>query len=206
MSEGDIVFDNDTFRAPGSNMTPTQLETAEMARAGERSDLLNCEARTNLPAEFDPSGVHIAEVVIACNTGSSRVGRYPVVDDFDNLINPMLAEWQNRGGVVQGAVQAVYERVGQDEDSRLLTASFIDYAVPQADDAPMIGFTSEPVPSTANPMGMKGCDEAGAVGSMATVANAVLDALWEPGVRQAAMPFTPNRVWEMVQNESVTAQ
>jgi carbon-monoxide dehydrogenase large subunit len=118
----------------------------------------------------------------------------------------MLAEGQVHGGVVQGIGQAVSERVVYDPDGQLLTATFMDYAMPRADSVPMIGFTSEPVPSTANPMGMKGCGEAGTVGSMAAVANAVQDALWDRGVRQADMPFTPLKVWELLQDDAVAAE
>ncbi len=135
-----------------------------------------------------------------------RLDRYTVVDDFGNLINPMLAEGQVHGGVVQGVGQALSEHVVFDEDGQLLTASFMDYAMPRAEDVPMFSFTSEPVPSTANPMGMKGCGEAGTVGSMAATANAVQDALWDRGVRQADMPFTPLRVWEMLGNGRIAAE
>jgi carbon-monoxide dehydrogenase large subunit len=196
----EVVFDDETFRAPGSNMTPTLLEAADMARADGRADLLVHEARATLPARSYPNGAHVAEVVIDPETGVTTVDKYTVVDDFGNLINPMLAEGQVHGGVAQGLGQALSERVVYDEDGQLLTASFMDYAMPRADDLPMIGFTSEPVPSTANPMGMKGCGEAGTVGSMAAVANAVQDALWNKGVRQADMPFTPLRVWELLQD------
>ena len=187
-------------------MTPTLLEAADMARADGRADLLVHEARATLPARSYPNGAHVAEVVIDPETGVTTVDKYTVVDDFGNLINPMLAEGQVHGGVAQGLGQALSERVVYDEDGQLLTASFMDYAMPRADDLPIIGFTSEPVPSTANPMGMKGCGEAGTVGSMAAVANAVQDALWNKGVRQADMPFTPLRVWELLQDASETVR
>ena len=88
----------------------------------------------------------------------------------------------------------------------LLAGSFMDYAMPRADNSPMISFTSEPVPSTANLMGMKGCGEAGTVGALAAVANAVQDALWDRGVRQADMPFTPLRVWDMLNEVQIAAE
>ncbi|MFT5798785.1 MAG: carbon-monoxide dehydrogenase large subunit, partial [Candidatus Azotimanducaceae bacterium] len=125
---------------------------------------------------------------------------------FGNLINPVLAEGQVHGGVVQGIGQALTERVVYDEDGQLLTATFMDYAMPRADDVPNISFTSVPVPSTANIMGMKGCGEAGTVGALAAVANAVQDALWDHGVRQADMPFTPHRVWELLQDAPIAAE
>ena len=202
VAEDDLRFDDETFRAPGSNLTPTLPEAAAMARADGRTDLLRHEARATLPGRSFPNGAHVAEVVIDPETGTARVDRYTVVDDFGNLINPLLAEGQVHGGVAQGIGQALCEHVVFDEDGQLLSASFMDYALPRAADIPMIGFNSVPVPSTANPMGMKGCGEAGTVGALAAVANAVQDALWDRGVRQADMPFTPLRVWEMVRNGS----
>ncbi|MBW4707708.1 xanthine dehydrogenase family protein molybdopterin-binding subunit [Roseobacter sp. YSTF-M11] len=202
----EISFDDERFRADGSNLTPTMLEVAEMARAAGRDDLLTHEARATLPARSFPNGCHVSEVVVDPETGRVTVDRYTVVDDFGNLINPMLAEGQVHGGVVQGIGQAITEHVVFDEDGQLLTASFMDYALPRADDVPTISFTSEPVPSTANIMGMKGCGEAGTVGALAAVANAVQDALWERGVRQADMPFTPHRVWELLHSEVLAAE
>ncbi len=202
----EITFDDERFNVPGSNMRPTMLEVAEMAREKGRDDLLVHEERATLPARSFPNGCHVSEVVIDPDTGVTKVDRYTVVDDFGNLINPMLAIGQVHGGVVQGIGQAITEHVVFDEDGQLLTASFMDYALPRADDVPMIGFTSEPVPSTANIMGMKGCGEAGTVGALAAVSNAVQDALWDLGVRQADMPFTPHKVWELMQREAIAAE
>ncbi|MDR9394394.1 MAG: xanthine dehydrogenase family protein molybdopterin-binding subunit [Roseovarius sp.] len=193
-----VEFDGDRFRAPGSNLSPTLLEAAGMARADARTDLLIHEQTATLPGRSYPNGAHVCEVEVDPETGVVRVARYTVVDDFGNLINPMLAEGQVHGGVAQGVGQALCEHVGHDADGQLLTASFMDYAMPRADDLPMIDFETEPVPSTANVMGMKGCGEAGTVGAMAATANAVADALWPAGVRQADMPFTPHRVWTML--------
>ncbi len=199
----EIAFDDERFRAEGSNLTPTMLEVAQMAREKGRTDLLTHHERATLDARSFPNGAHVCEVVIDPETGNVNVDRYTVVDDFGNLINPLLAEGQVHGGVVQGMGQALQERVVYDEDGQLLTASFMDYAMPRALDVPNISFTSEPVPSTANVMGMKGCGEAGTVGALAAVSNAVQDALWDKGVRQADMPFTPHKVWELLQGESV---
>ncbi len=202
----EISFDDERFRAEGSNLTPTMLEVAEMAREKGRDDLLSHHERATLPARSFPNGAHVAEVVIDPETGVVTTENYTVVDDFGNLINPMLAEGQVHGGVAQGVGQAVQERVVYDEDGQLLTASFMDYAMPRAADLPYISFTSEPVPSTANIMGMKGCGEAGTVGAMAAIANAVQDALWDQGVRQADMPFTPHRVWELLNEGRIAAE
>ncbi|SMP19399.1 xanthine dehydrogenase family protein molybdopterin-binding subunit [Shimia sagamensis] len=201
----DVSFDDEQFRSEGSNLHPTFLEAAEMARADGRTDLMVHEERTTLPARSFPNGAHLAEVEVDPETGQVTLEKYTVVDDFGNLINPMLAEGQVHGGVAQGIGQALMEHVVFDDDGQLLTATFMDYAMPRASDMPMIGFTTEAVPSTANIMGMKGCGEAGTVGAMAAASNAVQDALWEAGVRQADMPFTPHRVWQMLKEAKHTA-
>ena len=195
---GDVSFDDESFRIKGSNAAPTMMDVAEMAREAGRSDLLVHEEKAKLPGRSYPNGAHVAEVEVDPETGQVRLERYTVVDDFGNLINPMLAEGQVHGGVVQGVGQALMENVTYDEDGQLLTASFMDYAMPRAGDVPMIAFSTEPVPSTQNPMGMKGCGEAGTVGSMAATANAVMDALSGAGVARADMPFTPQRVWTLL--------
>ncbi|WP_226624557.1 xanthine dehydrogenase family protein molybdopterin-binding subunit [Alloyangia pacifica] len=202
----EVRFDDEQFRAEGSNLHPTMLEAAALAREKGREDLLSWSARTAIDARSYPNGAHFCEVEIDPETGVTQVVKYTVVDDFGNLINPMLAEGQVHGGVVQGLGQALTEHTVYDEDGQLLTATFMDYAMPRAKDAPWIGFDVEPVPSTGNPMGMKGCGEAGTVGSMAAVSNAVQDALWERGIRQADMPFTPHRVWQMLSNEAIAAE
>jgi len=195
-----VRFDDETFRIEGSNATPTMLEVAEMARKAGREDLLSFRKRAKIDGRSFPNGAHIAEVVIDPATGVTQVDRYTVVDDFGNLINPMLAEGQVHGGVAQGIGQALTERVVFDEAGQLLTATFMDYAMPRAWDLPMIAFVSEPVPSTANPMGMKGCGEAGTVGALAAVSNAVHDALAPLGVTDIQMPFTPERVWRAIRD------
>ncbi len=206
VEESAVTFDDERFRAPGSNLTPTYVEAAQMARQDGRTELLTHEARATLPGRSYPNGAHVAEVEIDPETGQVTLERYTVVDDFGNLINPRLAEGQVHGGVAQGAGQALMERVAHDEDGQMLTASFMDYAMPRAEDMPMYGFETIAVPSTANAMGMKGCGEAGTVGAMAATANAVMDALWDRGLRKADMPFTPHRVWSMLNEKPVAAE
>ena len=203
---GAVAFDDERFRAEGSNLTPTMLEVADMARAKGREDLLTWAARDRIEARSYPNGAHFAEVEIDRETGVAEVVKYTVVDDFGNLINPMLAEGQVHGGVAQGLGQALCERVVFDEDGQLLSATFMDYAMPRADDVPFIRFDVEPVPSTGNPMGMKGCGEAGTVGALAAVSNAVQDALWPLGVKQVDMPFTPMRLWNLMQGAPMAAE
>ncbi|MCC5973879.1 MAG: xanthine dehydrogenase family protein molybdopterin-binding subunit [Rubellimicrobium sp.] len=195
---GAIAFDDERFRIPGSNLSPTMLEVAEMALSEGRADLLRHSATIELENRSFPNGAHVAEVEIDPETGVVTVERYSVVDDFGNLINPMLVEGQVHGGVAQGLGQALTERVVYDAEGQLLTATFMDYALPRADVMPWVSFASEPTPSLYNPMGMKGCGEAGTVGALAAVTNAVQDALWPLGITQVDMPFTPQRMWEML--------
>lgn len=193
--EADLRFEEGAFRAPGTNRFVTLPEAAELARAAGRSDLLRCRQTYTLPGRSYPNGAHFCEVEVDRETGVVEVVRYTVADDFGLLMNPQLAEGQVHGGIAQGLGQALLESVAYDGDGQLLSASFMDYAMPRADNLPHIAFHSEPVPSTANPIGMKGCGEAGTVGALAAVTNAVQDALWPLGIRQVDMPCTPQRVW-----------
>ena len=202
----DVEFDDERFRISGSNETPSILDVAAMARTEGRTDLLRFEEEIELEARSFPNGAHVAEIVIDPDTGLCRLDRYTVTDDFGNLLNPMLVEGQIHGGVAQGVGQALTERVVYDEDGQLLTATFMEYAMPRAYDLPMINFTTEPTPSTTNPLGMKGCGEAGTVGALAAVANAVADAVAPLGIRDVQMPFTPERVWRMLQTAKAAAQ
>ncbi|MEM9522473.1 MAG: xanthine dehydrogenase family protein molybdopterin-binding subunit [Pseudomonadota bacterium] len=194
----DVAFDDGAFHGVGTNQSASVLEAAELARRKGREDLLRIEERATLSGRSYPNGAHVCEVEIDPETGVVDVVKYTVVDDFGILMNPMLVEGQVHGGVAQGIGQAIVERVVYDRTGQLLTATFMDYALPRADDLPMIGFSTEPVPSTANPLGMKGCGEAGTVGSLAAVANAVQDAVWDRGIRRVDMPFTPDRMWSML--------
>ena len=202
----EVSFDDQRFRVQGSNLAPSMLEAAAMAREKGRTDLLTHQERATLPGRSFPNGAHVAEVEIDPDTGRVAVTRYTVTDDFGNLVNPMLAEGQVHGGVAQGIGQAIQEHTVYDADGQLLTATFMDYAMPRAVDVPMIVFHSEPVPSTANALGMKGCGEAGTVGALAAVANAVADAVAPLGIGPVQMPFTPVRMWEAMQGQAVAAE
>ena len=177
------------------------IEVAAMARNDDRTEILDVTERWDIDNRSFPNGAHIAEVEIDPETGQVTVDRYSVTDDFGNLINPLLAEGQVHGGVAQGVGQALSEHVVYDEDGQLLTATFMDYGMPRAADLPDIDFHTEPVPSLYNPMGMKGCGEAGTVGALAAVANAVADALSSKGYGAVDMPFTPARVWQAIQGD-----
>lgn len=202
----DVRFEEGSFGAEGTNRFLTLMEAADLARARGRPELLSSRLSYTLPGRSFPNGAHLCEVELDPETGVAEVVRYTVVDDFGRLMNPQLAEGQVHGGIAQGLGQALMEQVAYDAEGQLLSASFMDYAMPRADDLPMIAFHSEPVPSTANPLGMKGCGEAGTVGALAAVTNAVQDALWDMGVRQVDMPCTPARIWGWVNGAGGTRQ
>jgi len=187
------------FRVAGTDKALGVMEVVARARAKGRQDLLAEERETVVPGRSYPNGAHFAEVEVDPETGVVAVVKYTVVDDFGVLMNPNLARGQVHGGVVQGIGQALTEHVVWDENGQLVSASFMDYAMPRADDAPMMDFHHEGTPSTANPIGMKGCGEAGTVGALAAVTNAALDAVWDAGVRHVDMPMTPLRMWGWLQ-------
>ncbi len=191
----DIVFEDGAFRVAGTDKAVSLMELARAAREKGRIELLTTEKESMIPARSFPNGCHVCEVEADPETGVMKAVSYVVVDDLGVLMNPLLAEGQVHGGVVQGLGQALSERVVYDEDGQILTTTFMDYAMPRADDAPPIRFHSEPTPSTANALGMKGCGEAGTVGALAAVVNAGLDALAPAGVAHVDMPMTPHRVW-----------
>jgi carbon-monoxide dehydrogenase large subunit len=152
-----------------------------------------------IPSAF-PNGCHVAEVEIDPDTGHVEVVRYSSVNDFGLVLNPLLVEGQIHGGVVQGIGQCLMESAQYDGEGQLLTGSFMDYALPRAEDTPArIGWASHPVPATTNPLGIKGCGEAGCAGAMTSVMNAIADALRDAGVAQFDMPASPRRVWEALQ-------
>lgn len=194
----DVTFADGRFGAPGSNLRLTMVEAAECARAAGRTDLLSHRQTISLAARSFPNGAHLAEVELDPETGQLRLDRYVVVDDFGTMINEALVTGQVHGGVAQGFGQAVMEHARFDDFGQLLTASFMDYAMPRAQDLPMIQFSTEPVPSTTNPLGMKGCGEAGTVGSLGAISNAVSDAMADCGVLHVEMPFTPRRLWSLL--------
>jgi carbon-monoxide dehydrogenase large subunit len=147
-----------------------------------------------------PNGCHVAEVEIDPQTGVTEVVRYYCVNDFGTIINPLVVDGQMHGGVVQGIGQALMEMTVYDREGQLLTGSFMDYAMPRAEDAPAdFALADHPVPATTNPLGVKGCGEAGCAGSLTSIMNAVVDALSEYGIRHIDMPATPYRIWQTIQ-------
>ena len=188
------------FRIQGTDREIRLLDLAAMmADPTTRPEGLEAGLDVSLVAEAPPSafpnGCHIAEVEIDPETGLVRLERYVAIDDFGTLVNPMLAEGQVHGGVVQGIGQALLERTVYDKSGQLLTGSFMDYALPRADNLPAIEVGFHPVPATSNPLGVKGCGEAGVTGALPAVMNALSDALISIGAEPVDMPATPERVW-----------
>ncbi|PYN87005.1 MAG: carbon monoxide dehydrogenase [Candidatus Rokuibacteriota bacterium] len=159
------------------------------------------EASFTPPAVTFPNGSHICEVEVDEDTGAVRVVRHTVVDDVGHMVNPMVVKGQIHGGVVQGLGQGLYEELTYDPTTgQLLAGSFMDYAMPRADDVPAFDVDSHEVPTAVNPLGAKGVGEAGTVGALPALLNAVNDALAPLGVRHLDMPVTPERVWRAIQN------
>jgi carbon-monoxide dehydrogenase large subunit len=206
VASADLVWEDGAFHVAGTDRRVDLMRLAAIARERGQTELLITASTYALPGRSYPNGAHFAEVEIDPETGATRVDRYTVVDDFGYLINPMLAEGQVHGGVVQGIGQAVTEHVVFSPEGQLLSGSLMDYALPRAADVPPIAFHAELVPSTANEIGMKGCGEAGTVGALAAVTNAALDALWDAGVRHVDMPLTPLRVWGWLQGARRAAE
>jgi carbon-monoxide dehydrogenase large subunit len=201
----DIEFADGTFRVAGTDKSLGLKEVAvasfQPGRVPAGTELGLYENATYL-AEKDtyPNGCHIAEVEIDPDTGHVELDRYAVVDDVGTVINPIGLKGQIHGGVAQGVGQILMEQVVWDRDSgQLLTASFLDYAMPRADTLTSMAIESNPVPTKYNPLGAKGAGEAGTVGAMPATMNAVMDALASLGVRELDMPATSGRVWTAIQ-------
>ena len=150
------------------------------------------------PAVTFPNGCQVCEVEIDPDTGSLRIVRHTVVDDVGRMVNPMLVKGQIHGGVVQGLGQALFENLVYDDEGQVIAGSFMDYAMPRADDVPFFEVDSHEVPTQVNPLGAKGVGEAGTVGALPALVNAVNDALAPLGVRHLDMPMTSERVWRAI--------
>jgi carbon-monoxide dehydrogenase large subunit len=171
----------------------------ERAARGESATLLDAAEVAEIKSHTFPNGCHVAEVEVDPDTGLVEIPRYIVVDDVGHAINPLIVRGQVHGGVAQGIGQAVHERTAYDKESgQLLSASFMDYALPRAEDLPDIEVDLIEVPCETNPLGVKGAGEAGAVGSPPAVMNALVDALSADGVTHLDMPATPEVVWKAI--------
>ena len=205
-AEADIEFVDGQYVVAGTDRSLDIMEVARISRDPERlpDDVepggLDTFQEYQREASTFPNGAHVCEVEVDAETGAVSLVRYTVVDDFGTLINPMIVAGQVHGGLAQGAGQALMERIRFDpENGQLVTASFMDYGVPRADDIPEINLTFNEVPCKTNPLGVKGCGEAGAVGAFPAVTNAVIDALKPFGITQFEGPATPETVWRVMQ-------
>ena len=205
-SDADIDFTGGEFVVKGTDKKIPFAQIALTAYVPHNYPLATLEPGLNETAFYDPTnftypaGTYICEVEVDPQTGTVRVDRFSAVDDFGTIINPMIVEGQVHGGIVQGIGQALMENCVYDrETGQLLTGSFMDYAMPRADDFPEFKLDTVCTPCTHNPLGTKGCGEAGAIGSPPAVINAVLDALHPLGVTDFDMPASPSRVWEAIQ-------
>lgn len=201
-AEADIEFDAGSFSVVGTDravrieaVARASFDLTQLPRGSEMGLGANVVMSTD-DATF-PNGTHVCEVEIDPQTGVVAVVGYVVSDDVGTVINPMLVKGQMHGGIAQGLGQALAEQILYDEDGQMVTGSFMDYVMPRADDLPNLPVLSNPVPTRNNPLGAKGAGEAGCVGALPVVINAVAHAL---GVAHIDMPATPERVWRICQN------
>jgi carbon-monoxide dehydrogenase large subunit len=199
----DIEFERGRFVIAGTDRSISVMELARTLRNGDAK--LPADAPQSLDvthisdgpsAATFPNGCHIAEVEVDPETGVAELVKYTSVNDFGTVVNPLIVAGQLHGGVAQGIGQALMEMTVYDGDGQLLTGSFMDYAMPRAADVPLLVLADHPVPAKTNPLGVKGCGEAGCAGSLTSVMNAVLDALADRGIRHLDMPLTPFRIWQ----------
>ncbi|MFI4904201.1 MAG: xanthine dehydrogenase family protein molybdopterin-binding subunit [Burkholderiales bacterium] len=201
-AESDIEFADGKFTVAGTDRSKAFGEVALAAYVPHNYPLDKLEPGLDETAFYDPTnftfpaGTHICEVEIDPDTGVVKVERFSACDDFGNIINPMIVEGQVHGGLAQGIGQALLENCVYDRESgQLLTGSLMDYALPRADDLPAFEVATKVTPCTHNPLGAKGCGEAGAIGAPAALMNAVMDAMSARGVTHFDMPASPHRVW-----------
>jgi len=201
----DIEFANGNFTVAGTDKTITIMDLAKRLRdsgglpEGIPDSLDDKAVHDSSPSSF-PNGCHVCEVEVEPETGVIEIVKYLVVDDFGVVINPLVVEGQVHGGIMQGVGQILVERTIYDHDGQLVTGSYMDYCMPRADDICDIEFSTRNIPCVTNPLGVKGCGEAGNGGSMPAVMNAILHALEDKGITELDAPATPHRVWEALQN------
>lgn len=195
-AEIDIEFVDGVFRIAGTDRAITLNDLAKTA-----GNTMDVAATEKADGPTYPNGCHVCEVEIDPETGVTKLARYVVVDDVGTVINPMIVKGQMHGGIAQGAGQVLMEQIEFDEDGQLVTGSFLDYAMPRADDMPLFNVETCPVPTAMNPLGVKGAGEAGTVGALPVLVIAALDALRPFGVTHIDMPLTPERVWQAIKGE-----
>jgi carbon-monoxide dehydrogenase large subunit len=203
-SAADIEFKDGSFVIAGTDRAVGIMDLADQIRGGLKlpegvPTTLNIRHISEGAAATFPNGCHVAEVEIDPETGVIAVVKYSCVNDFGTVINPMIVEGQLHGGAVQGIGQALMEMTVYDAEGQFLTGSYMDYALPRASDVPSFAVAAHPMPAKTNPLGVKGCGEAGCAGALTSVMNAVVDALSDYGIRHIDMPATPFRVWQAIQ-------
>jgi carbon-monoxide dehydrogenase large subunit len=208
-SEADIEFAGGRFTIAGTDRSIGIMELAERMREGKMLEgtprSLDVDHATKEIVSTFPNGCHVAEVEIDPDTGVIKIVRYVAVNDFGTVVNPMIVAGQLHGGVAQGIGQVLMEEVNYDESGQPITGSFMDYAMPRAEDIPTMEIGDHPSPAKSNPLGTKGCGEAGCAGSLVCVVNAVVDALSEYGIKHINMPLTPEKVWRAIQDAKKAA-
>jgi aerobic carbon-monoxide dehydrogenase large subunit len=211
-SEADVEFKDGAFTVAGTDRSKTLGEVALTAYVPHNFPHDELEPGLDETAFYDPknftfpSGAHIAEVEIDPDTGQLTVINFTASDDFGRIINPMIVAGQVHGGLAQGIGQAMLESCVYDKATgQLLTGSYNDYAMPRADDLPNFALSTHVTLCTHNPLGVKGCGEAGAIGAPAAIANAIVDALKPLGVRHVEMPATPEKLWRVIQQHQPRA-
>jgi carbon-monoxide dehydrogenase large subunit len=202
---GDIEFAKGRFAIAGTDRGIRLMELAAMLHDGSLAlppDVPRTLDVTHVTKEIQsswPNGCHVAELEVDRETGIVTIARYTAVNDFGVIVNPMLVDGQVHGGIAQGIGQALLEATVYDRDGQFLTGSYMDYALPRAVHLPSFTTASEPFPAKTNPLGTKGCGEAGCAGSLPSVMNALVDALAPYGVRHIDMPATPEKLWRLMQ-------
>jgi carbon-monoxide dehydrogenase large subunit len=201
VTEPDVTFADGTFLVAGTNMAMDVLEVAALARqAGTPIDTYHAWTREHLTF---PNGSHVVEVEIDPETGVVTLASYAAVDDYGVMVNPMIVAGQAHGAMAQGIGQALLEHAVYDADSgQPIAASLMDYALPRADNLPSFTLGFNGTRCTTNPLGVKGCGEAGAIAAFPAIGNAILDALTPLGVTDFAGPATPLHVWTAMQGAS----
>ncbi|MBC7580533.1 MAG: xanthine dehydrogenase family protein molybdopterin-binding subunit [Tardiphaga sp.] len=207
-SEADIEFRAGRFTIAGTDRSIDIMELSQRLREGRTPEgvpsSLDVDHTGSDVASTFPNGCHVAEVEIEPETGVIKIVGYTGISDFGTIVNPLLVAGQLHGGVAQGIGQALMEEVSYDSSGQPITGSFMDYALPRAGDIPLMKVGNHPSPAKSNPLGTKGCGEAGCAGSLATVVNAVIDALRDYGVEHLDMPLTPERVWRAIEDGKKT--
>jgi carbon-monoxide dehydrogenase large subunit len=209
-AEADIEFKDGKYTVSGTDKNVPFGQIAFTAYVPHNYPIEELEPGLDETAFYDPknftypSGAHVAEVEIDRDTGTVDVVKFTAADDFGNIVNPMIVEGQVHGGLAQGIGQALLEDAVYDRQSgQLITGSFMDYCMPRADNLPSFSVATHGTPCTHNPLGVKGCGEAGAIGAPAAIMNAVVNALAPLGVKDLVMPATAERVWRAIHGNNM---